>query len=253
LLDRIARILHLPVDTMLPVCLGFGCTTLAVCSLKNRRSRTSMFLSFVPCSAQIPLILLLVGANIFFVYIFAIVFGLFMTWLFSCPPRNQNNVSTKTLSMTFPNLLHAFKQSFLQTLLFIKKISIAFIISAFVITILARFSFDFKIVTDPSQSILFSICGVLTPIFSPIGLGHPVIICALLFGIIAKESTVSVLLFFPAVLANLPAASILSLVIFYVLYPVCISCQMAMRSPKTFVVNLVLAYITAFIVYQLCV
>jgi ferrous iron transport protein B len=271
-----------------------------MCSLEGiaderQRKRAAVLLSFIPCSAMLPLLMLLISSvlkvsflYIFLVYFLSIAIGLLTCMLCKgrgaggCPPRDlvppptfcgcfaqmepkparQAGFSCHRTKrpLLFPNLFRALKNSFLKTLFFAKKISIAFVISAFVITILARFTFDFKFTQDSSNSVLFYICGVLSPLFTPIGLNNPAIICALLFGIIAKESAVSVLLLFPEIAAGMSAATAVSLIAFYTLYPVCVSCCMAVSAhcgkktmPKLFLLNMAAAYIFSFIVYSICV
>ena len=109
------------------------------------------------------------------------------------------------------------------------------------------------------QSILFSICGVFAPLFAPIGLNQAVLICALLFGLIAKEAAVSVLLFFPNIMNSLALPAVLSLVTFFVFYPKCLAAQTAINQHcgrktgvKIFFINLLLAYGLSFVVYTLC-
>jgi ferrous iron transport protein B len=269
LLPRIAKFLHIPAKEMLTVALGFGCTTLAVCSIKKdvpkkRRSAMAAFLSFIPCGAQIPLIVLLAGSvlhlpfyTLFIIYIAAIVLGLCAAKLFSANYKYE--YKPESADIKFPNVLNALKEALIKTLSFIKKISVAFVISAFIVTVLAKFSFALTPVAEPRDSVLFSICGVLSPVFAPIGLSNPAVICALLFGAVAKESAVTVLLFFPEVLSGLSIGSGLSLITFYVLYPVCVSCLMAIKTNcgrkalcKIAVVNLLFAYVFAFIVYNVC-
>ncbi|MCQ2382168.1 MAG: hypothetical protein MJ054_02585, partial [Clostridia bacterium] len=172
---------------------------------------------------------------------------------------SSNQEAIIFLKICFPNLWKCFLDTLRQTLIFAKKIFIAFVVSAFVIVVLARFSFNFKLVNNYEESILFSICGVFAPIFAPIGLNHPVIICALLFGIIAKEAAVSVLLFFPQVINVLSVPVILSLVTFFVFYPKCLAAQTAINhhcgsktGAKIFGLNLLLAYGLSFVVYNLC-
>jgi ferrous iron transport protein B len=271
LLDLIAKKLSVPSKLLFSVLLGFNCTTLAVCSLESisdekQRNRAAVLLSFIPCSAMLPLIMLLLSAVlrvsfawVFLVYFLSVGLGLIMFVLLKngkTPTDKSNNGGEK---LHFPSITKTLRRSVAKTVLFTKKILIAFTLSAFVITFLARFTFEFQYTADKENSILFYICGVLSPLFSPIGLDNPAVICALLFGIIAKESAVSVLLLFPEIVSGLSAAAGLSLIVFYTLYPVCVSCWTAIFThcgkktmPKLFFLNLLTAYIFSFIVYNFC-
>ncbi len=267
LLAKIARIFHLPINNVLPICLTFNCTTMAVCSARDnpQRKRLVYFLSLIPCTAQLPMLIFLLltvlglpFGSIFVVYLFCIIIAILV--IMFVPKNNVEKINYDTnIQLTFPNLGKCLLDTLRQTLIFAKKIIIAFIISAFIIVVLARFSFNFKFVNDSQQSILFSICGLFSPIFLSVGLNHPVIICALLFGIIAKEAAVSVLLFFPNVINILSVPMVLSLITFFALYPKCIAAQTAINCHcghktgiKVFFTNLLLAYGVSFVVYNLC-
>ena len=265
-LSQIARVLHLPMNNVLPLCLTFNCTTMAVCAARNnpQRNRLVYFLSLIPCTAQLPMITFLLLSVINFpfwsvllLYLICILIGCVV--LFFIPKRRNEQKIQEVIKMQFPNLWQCFLDTLKQTLIFAKKILIAFIVSAFVIVFLARFSFSFKFVTNYEDSILFSICGFFAPLFAPIGLNHPVLICALFFGIIAKEAAVSVLLFFPDIIQSLTMPIVLSLVTFFTLYPKCLAAQTAINhhcshktGRKIFYVNLLLAYVLSFVVYTLC-
>ena len=266
LLAQIARIFHLPLTNVLPICLTFNCTTMAVCAAHDnpQRSRLVYFLSLIPCTAQLPMLTFLLLSvlgfpfwSIFIVYLICIIFAILITMLV---PKISYEVTTdQIVKLCFPNLWQCFLDTLRQTLIFMKKIFIAFSVSAFVIVFLARFSFNFKVVHDAQLSILFAICGVFAPLLAPIGLNHPVLVCALLFGIIAKEAAVSVLLFFPKLITTLSMPVILSLVTFFVFYPKCVATQTAINhycgrktGVKVFFINLLLAYGLSFVVYTVC-
>lgn len=265
LLAWLAHLLHLPVNNLMATCLGFSCTTLAVCAVRDNpsRKRLTYFLAFIPCTAQLPLITFILFSvlrwpfwSLIVLYLLCIVVGLLVM---TCVQGNAQYVRYEAIKLQFPNLWQCLLETIKQSLLFAKKIFIAFAVSAFVIVILARFDFHWHYTADPQTSMLFSICGVLSPLFNPIGLGNPALICALIFGIIAKESAISVLLLFPNVVAGLTLPAALSLVIFYTLYPKCISAQTAVCSScnhktgvKLFMTNLLVAYVVALVVYNIC-
>lgn len=266
LLAQVARIFHLPIQHVLPVCLTFNCTTMAVCAARDNPKRKSLvyFLSLIPCTAQLPLLtfvlLTVLGFpfwSILIIYLVCISIGLIVIML--VPKRSFEPNLDQIIKLSFPNIWQCFLDTLRQTLIFAKKIFIAFIVSAVVIVFLARFSFNFKFVTNAEESILFAICGIFAPLFAPIGLNQPVLICALLFGIIAKEAAVSVLLFFPEMVNSLPVPVALSLVTFFALYPKCIAAQTAINQHcgaktglKVFLINLLLAYTLSFVVYNVC-
>jgi len=266
ILSQLARFLHLPINHVLPVCLSFNCTTMAVCAAREnpQRNRLVYFLSLIPCTAQLPMLtfLLLSVVNfpvwsVLLLYLFCLLIGFMI--LLMLPKKQSQPIVQQVIQVKFPNLWQCLLDTLRQTLIFAKKIFIAFVVSAFVIVILARFSFKFKFVTNYEDSILFSICGFFAPLFAPIGLNNPALICALCFGLIAKEAAVSVLLFFPTIIQNLTIPVVLSLVTFFTLYPKCLATQTAINHHcgrktgiKVFFMNLLLAYSLSFVVYTLC-
>lgn len=266
LLAQFARVIHLPIKNVLPICLAFNCTTMAVCSAGDnpQRNRLVFFLSLIPCTAQLPMLTFLLLSvlgfpffSLLIVYLICIIIAILVVML--VPKISADKKIDEIVKLSFPNIWQCFLDTLRQTLNFAKKIIIAFSISAFAIVILARFSFNLNFVSDPKQSILFAICGIFAPLFAPIGLDQPVLICALLFGIIAKEAAVSVLLFFPNFVSALTVPVILSLVTFFALYPKCMAAQMAVNHHcgqkigiKLFFLNLLLAYVLSFVVYNLC-
>ena len=266
LLAQFARVLHLPVENVLPICLTFNCTTMAVCAAHDnpQRNRLVYFLSLIPCTAQLPmltfLLLTVLGLSFYSILIVYLVCIVVATLIVIMVPKiSAKQDCDLIVKLTFPNLGKCLLDTLRQTLFFAKKILIAFSVSAFVSVFLARFSFNFKFVNNLQQSILFSICGVFAPLFTPIGLNHPVLICALLFGLIAKEAAVSVLLFFPNIMNSLALPAVLSLVTFFVFYPKCLAAQTAINQHcgrktgvKIFFINLLLAYGLSFVVYTLC-
>ena len=266
LLAQVARVFHLPMKHVLPVCLTFNCTTMAVCAARDnpQRGRLVYFLSLIPCTAQLPMLMFLLLTvlglpfwSILVVYSFCILMGILIVMF--VPKITADAELDQIIKLSFPNLWQCLLDTLRQTLIFAKKIFIAFVVSAFVIVFLARFSFELKYVTKAEESILFTVCGVFAPLFAPIGLHQPVLICALLFGIIAKEAAVSVLLFFPDVVSSLTVPVVMSLVTFFTLYPKCLAAQTAInhhcgrkKGLKVFFTNLLLAYFFSFVVYSVC-
>ena len=265
-LAKFAQFFHLPVNNVLPICLAFNCTTMAVCAAHDnpQRKRLVYFLTLIPCTAQLPLITFLMFSvlnfpiwSIVLLYLICIIIGIVVVFLI--PRGKQTNIVKQKIKLSWPNLWYCLVDTFKQTVIFAKKIFIAFVVSAFVVVFLARFSFNFRFVSNPEDSILFAICGFFAPIFAPIGLHQSVIVCALLFGIIAKEAAVSVLLFFPNVVSTLTLPVVMSLVTFFALYPKCLAAQTAINHHcgrktgwKVFLMNLLLAYTLSFVVYTLC-
>ena len=53
-LARVAHVFHVPVENVLPVCLAFNCTTMAVCAMRDnpQKKRLVYFLFLIPCNTD---------------------------------------------------------------------------------------------------------------------------------------------------------------------------------------------------------
>ena len=76
---------------------------------------------------------------------------------------------------------------------FLQRAFTVIFLASIVIWFLQHFSWHLSVVTDPSDSILASIAGLLAPLFSPLGFGDWRWVTALVSGFMAKESVISTL------------------------------------------------------------
>ena len=117
-----------------------------------------------------------------------------------------------------------------------------------------------NMVTDSSDSILASVAGMISPIFSPMGYGDWRIITALMTGFLAKESVLSTLLVLfgnaTAITATISAASAFSLLVFCLLYTPCVAAITSIRRElgikwaiSIVVFQCLIAWITSFGIY----
>jgi Fe2+ transport system protein B len=89
--------------------------------------------------------------------------------------------------------------------------------------------------------VCFVIASFILTVFDLHAITGSVIITALIFGLVAKEMAVSVFLLYPDFITELTPPTAIALCVFYLLYPVCISCQMALRNWKMFFISLFIA------------
>lgn len=131
--------------------------------------------------------------------------------------------------------------------------------AAVVIWLLQTFSPGLEMVDDASQSMLASVATVVSPVFAPLGFADWRITTALICGFMAKEvvvSTVSVLFGSTAELvATLTPLSVVSLLVFCLLYTPCIAAIAAIKrelggrwAMATVVFQCVTAWVVAFLV-----
>jgi ferrous iron transport protein B len=221
--------------------LGFGCTTLAVSNCGNDR-RLVRFLTFVPCVAKLPVLMFLcgivLGFNMFgvvFLYVFAVFLGLVLSK--NAPirfPRFRKISVGELLKSVIKNILD-----------FIHRISFGLIMAISALYTLQYFG------------ILVPLSAVLTPLFAPIGLDNPAFVIAIIFGIVAKEMIIGVILSFGVASIGFTTASGLSFVIFTLLYTPCLPALTAIKSKlglkfavNCAIFNFCVAYACAFAVYM---
>ena len=228
--------------------LGLSCTTMAIGTLDKCDSRfhnhhTTRFLTFVPCTAKFPVILFLLGIMgvslllVIALYLFSVCLGILFGGhhVVKCPRLKKTNLKEFIIGIV---------KSIFE---FLKRISIGLILAVAVLYTLQYFS------------LLMPLANVFQPFFTPIGLTAPLII-ALLFGLIAKEMIIGVLLTFGIAGLGLTMASMSSFLVFVLLYTVCLPALLAIRSKmgtgyaaKTAAFNFAIAYIAALVVYNVAV
>jgi len=243
--------------------MGFGCTTVAVSTVKDKRK--AILLPFIPCSAKAPVVFLVAAVLrlnffvVFLLYIFCVLIGVVASRA-ACHSEPQGHTEAKNLcrSQKFAKTVTS------NTLQFFKRISGPVLIAATILYFLKTYTFHFQIAREFDDSILYWLCYSLSPIFVPLGLGSPAVIAALAFGILGKELVAATLaLFAPASLIlstaapfGFTTASLFAFVVFFMLYPPCVSAIKATAVQtdnrtafKSVLLNLTVAYLAAFLVY----
>jgi len=221
--------------------LGFGCTTLAI-SANEKNTQLARFLTFIPCSAKLPVLIFLCTAvlgftvlGVLFLYLFAILVGLLLGGMsiVTCP-RFKKTSANDIVKNTFKNILE-----------FLKRISLGLIIAVSVLYTLQYFG------------MLVPIASVFEPLFTPIGLGNAQVIACLVFGLIAKEMIIGAILVFGVANLGLTDASGISFLLFTLLYTTCIPSLIAIKAKygtvfmvKTALLNFMVAYGVSFVAYN---
>jgi len=234
-------------DSPSHVIMGFGCTTVAVSATKSKR--TAILLPFIPCSAKAPVVLLVAGVLrlnffvIFLLYVFCVVVGLVVSRV-ACKRQSLDPFDCAQDDKLGPIRM---------TFQFFKRISGTVLIAAAVLYFLSNYTFYFQHTSSFNQSILYWLCKTLSPLFVPIGLGNPAVIAALVFGFLGKELVAASIVLTPFVLTT---ASLSSFIIFFMLYPPCVSAIRAIATQTdkrtatlSVTLNFLLAYTFAFITY----
>ncbi len=274
-MDKLLRKIGLSGRSIVPMLIGFGCTVPGVMSsrtLPSERDRrmTILLTPFMSCSAKLPIYGFL--ANAFFpqqagfVMILMYVIGILMAILVALIAKNTSfKGEAVPFVMELPNYRMPSCKNVMQLVWekakdFLSKAFSIIFIATIVVWFLQNFSMSLNMVTDSSDSILASVAGMISPIFSPMGYGDWRIITALMTGFLAKESVLSTLLVLfgnaTAITATISAASAFSLLVFCLLYTPCVAAITSIRRElgikwaiSIVVFQCLIAWITSFGIY----
>ena len=271
--------------------MGFGCSTTAIMTArnmdnKNSKIKTALLCPYMSCSAKIPIYTVVGGAffgasNIFVImglYLLGVVVAILVSLVLDKTVLKSDN---QTFILEFPpyrvtslrRLKNILKNNVKTFLVKVGSIMIAMNIIVF---LLSSFTFKFQFVLDGNGSVLQEIGKFLAPIFEPLGFNNWAIISALLAGLVAKEVVVSSIAMFNGVDYNATklisssillstsvvyfpsTASVLSFLVFCLLYTPCLASISMMKAEigtkwtiVGIIIQLVVAYVLSFIVYNI--
>ena len=271
--------------------MGFGCSTSAILTArnmdnKNSKIKTALLCPYMSCSAKIPIYTVIGGAffgvnNIFYIvglYFLGVVVAITISKILDMTLLKSEG---QTFILEFPpyrviSLKRVFKVLYKNMKSFLIKIGTVMISMNIIVFLLSSFTFSFEFVQNGEGSMLQKLGTVLAPMFEPLGFSNWAIVSALLAGLVAKEVVVSSIAMFNGIDANavklisasilLPTsvvffisrASVLSFLVFCLLYTPCLSSisVMAQEIGKRWTVfavclQLFVAYVVSFVVYNI--
>ncbi|MFA6860199.1 MAG: ferrous iron transport protein B [Clostridia bacterium] len=188
------------------ILLGFGCSTSAMLTARNASNKTSkiktvLIIPFMSCSAKLPIFLLICSA--FFKNSFMIVLCLLLISLiigiFVCMFLSKTILKSKESEFIFelaplrmPSFKRVCKLAFTNIKNFFVRIFGVVLISCLILWFVQKHSFSLVYLPQGFEgSILQKISSIVSPIFSPLGLGSAAIVAAIFSGLVAKEVVVS--------------------------------------------------------------
>jgi ferrous iron transport protein B len=250
---------------------------------KNSQIKSSLLISFISCSAKLPIYLTMVLALfsgfgvwvIFGMYLLGIVLAVIMAIVLEKTifPTGQTDFIIEFPPLRFPKFFEIFNSVKSTCKQFLVKVFGVIFGASVLIWLLSNVNIKFEYVGETSKSILYSFSTIVAWLFKPIGLNNPNIICALLIGLVAKEmilssfaisnkvKSVSMLAASLTVATNpicFNVASGISFLVFTLLYFPCISTfgVLLKQVGRKFAImgclmQLVVAYTTSYIVYNI--
>ena len=208
IMDRALHAIGLSGKSFVPMLMGFGCSVpalMATRTLENEKDRrmTIMLVPFMSCSAKMPVYAVFIsalfasysGITVFSIYalglIVAIIYAFIMQktilkgghtpFVMELPPYRLP--TARTLGLHLWEKLRDF----------FTKAGTVLLGASIVVWALQYFSFSFRHVTNPDESMLAVIGKAIAPIFAPLGFGQWQSSVSVLSGLIARESIVSTL------------------------------------------------------------
>lgn len=255
LAENIMSVFGLSGKSAVPLLIGFGCTVPAALSARTmeseqQRRRTLGLLPFVSCSAKLPVYGMLYPQGGFWVipliYLAGIAVGLAVAAL---SPRKAVPLLLEVPPYRRPKLKNLWHRLWGQTQSFVQKAFTVLLAASVIATLLQQFTPALQYTGDAEKSLLAWLAGIPLPLFKPLGLGQWETVAALIAGLFAKESIVSVL---SVTGAAVPAP--LPFLAFVLFYPPCVAAMSTLRKEagwgfalKTFLLHLALAYLAAWI------
>ena len=273
-MDKLLRKIGLSGRSIVPMLVGFGCTVPAVMSARTLpseryRKLTIMLTPFMSCSTKLTIYAYFsaaffpdhAGLVMVCLYLLGILVGVLTGFV---THKTVAKGEAVPFVMELPNYRMPSARSVVhliwdKTRDFLSRAFTVVFFAAVVIWLLQTFSPGLEMVDDASQSMLASVATVVSPVFAPLGFADWRITTALICGFMAKEvvvSTVSVLFGSTAELvATLTPLSVVSLLVFCLLYTPCIAAIAAIKrelggrwAMATVVFQCVTAWVVAFLV-----
>ncbi len=235
LLDRPLGKLGLSGRSAASLCLGFGCTVPAVMALRTLpserdRRRTAEFLPFVSCPAKLPVYALLSEAvwpgklwlTIPALYLTGLLTGAATAAVRRRALREERTPFLMELPLyRLPTARNVARYTLRRSWEYLERALTVVMLASAAVWLLRSVDGRFRFTGNGEESVLKTLCGALTPVFAPLGLGDWRLVAALAAGLTAKESAASTLavLYGGAVALDAPSAA--AMLVFCLLYPPC--------------------------------
>ena len=256
LLDGLLNKIGLSGKSIISFIVGSGCSVQGIMQSriidnKIRRNKTIILTSFIPCSAKLPIIIMISNyfyPNNYFIIIIYLL-SILIIILSSIMLKKIYLLEKHTLIMelpkyNFPKLKYILKEVFNKIKEFIKRTSSIILISSIVIWILNSFP-------SPNNSILLFIGKKISLIFYPfLGVNNWILSVSILQGLIAREQVVSSINILSEnnILNIFNHSSALSFLIFNLFSIPCINTIITMKNELGSIKELLLSLLFQFII-----
>ena len=250
--------------------LGLGCSVTAVLSArgiseKSARIKTALVSPFVPCSARLAVFTALsasFGLSGFVtaaLYVLGFAFALLVLFVANRIGKNKkpDELLMEMPPYRLPSARRVSKLVFGNVWSFIKRVGTTVFIASVIMWVLCNFSIGYGYTGGAEKSIMNTVSELISPAFIPLGFGNGKAVSALVSGIAAKETVVSVIASMGGAHAVFDStASAVSFLIFTCLYTPCVATVAAISKEAgaryaaiSVVVHTVAAYAASLLFY----
>ncbi|NLZ20047.1 MAG: ferrous iron transport protein B [Bacteroidales bacterium] len=240
--DKLLRKIGLSGRSIVPLLIGFGCSVPAVMATRTLpsardRKMTILLTPYMSCSAKIPIYAFFTnaffpghgGLVLVILYLSSILVGVLIALVAKQLPRKGGAAPfvMELPNYRMPGARNVGRLLWDKTKDFLQRAFTVIFVASIVIWVLQSFDWRLRL-SDPEDSMLASVAGVLSPLFRPLGLGDWRIVTALVTGFLAKESVVATLevLNVTATMTTLTAIPMLA---FCLLYTPCVAAIAAVK------------------------
>ncbi|MBQ8908825.1 MAG: ferrous iron transport protein B [Clostridia bacterium] len=269
--------------------MGFGCSTTAVLTArnmedKNSKIKTALLTPYMSCSAKFPIYSVLGGAffgagNIWVVlglYLLGVVIAVLISFVLE---KTALKSKSQSFILEFPPYrMTSFKRTarllWQNVKLFLSRVGGLIVAMNIIVWLLSNFTVTLSYIGGGrGVSILETVGRVLAPIFIPLGFGNWALVASLIAGLVAKEVIVSTIGMFngvegsgatagsilslSAVAGFASASSVLSYLVFCLLYVPCFATISVLSKEIgrkwtfiSIIIEFMVAYAASFMVYN---
>ena len=280
IMDRLMTKMGLHGKSFIPMLLGLGCNVPAIMAtrtIEDEKSRLITILSapYISCSARLPVYVLLAGiffpdnagTALFLLYLLGIVVAVASALLFrhTILKSESSPFIMELPPYRLPRLKNTVLQMWDRGSMYLRKAGTFILAGAVIVWLLA--SLPWGVEYGSEESYVGAIGHFLEPLLAPLGFDWRIGV-ALVFGFIAKEIVVGSLGVLygavegagleEAIALSMTAPSAAALMVFVLIYTPCVAALATIRKETgswkwtlfSVAYSLILAYIAAFIVYQ---
>ena len=241
-MDRPLRKIGLSGRSIVPMLVGFGCSVPGVMASRTMpserdRKMTIMLIPFMSCTAKYPIYGFFVAAFfpgkgaliVLALYLVGILVGIITAVVAKYTVFRGEAVPfvMELPNYRMPGIKNVAKLLWEKAKDFITKAFTIIFVATIVIWFLRTFTVQMDIASNPHQSILAQVAGLIAPVFKPMGFGDWRVVTALITGFMAKESVVSTLSILfgetEVLVSSISHASVIALMIFCLLYTPCVA------------------------------